>query len=82
MWPFKKRLSRDLSEIWEGELEITIEGVGTRIYIFDRDHLATHVAIVVARLTDKSVIVNNIKKAPWEIISFDREAKRLVVRPV
>lgn len=84
MWPFKKRekRSRDLSELWEGQLEITIQGLGSRIFNFDKDCLATHVAIVNMRLSDEPVFVGDIKKSPWEIVSFDRQAKKLVVAAV
>jgi len=82
MWPFRKKRLCDLSELWEGQLEITIEGLGVRIYNFDRDNLATHVALVAIKLGSECIFVNNIKKSPWEIVSFDRQAKRLVVKPV
>ena len=84
MWPFtKKDASRDLSEVWQGELEITIQGVGTKKYVFDMDTLASDVALVSLMLSHGvGVIVNNIKKSPWKIISFDRTAKKLVVERV
>ena len=79
---FKKRLSRDFSEIFEGELEITIEGIGTAKYVFDCDTLGGCVAFVQCMLATKMVFINDIRQAPWEIISFDRAAKKLIVRPV
>lgn len=84
VWPFKstKRLSRDLSEVYEGELEITIEGVCTQRYVFDRDNLATHVALVQVFNGGDGLIIGDIRKSPWEVVSFDREAKKLVVRPI
>ena len=80
MWPFSKNKSRDLSEVWEGELEITIQGVGARCVLFDRDLLASHVAFVqVMLLEDECIFVNNVRKSPWRIVSFDRTAKKLTV---
>lgn len=74
---------RDLSERFEGQLEIIIEGVGTEKAYFDLDALAAHVAKV-HRLKNprSSFVVGDIRNAPWEIVSFDRLRKKLVVRPV
>lgn len=48
IWPFSllKRRNRDLSERFEGKLEITIEGLCSETMVFDYDTLATHVACV------------------------------------
>lgn len=85
-WPWRmfRRRNRDLSEIYEGELEITIEGIGTQCMIFERDTLASHVALVQLYRGhgDKGIIIGDVRKSPWEVISFDREAGKLVVRPV
>jgi hypothetical protein len=46
-WPFKSK-SKDytLSELWEGKLEITIEGKKPMEIMADKDALAKHVAMV------------------------------------
>lgn len=82
MWQSEKSRSRDLSEIWESELEITIEKFGSKTFVFDKDLLATHVALVAVELTGRAVIVQNVRRSPWEIVSFDRGAKKLKVRLV
>ena len=84
MWPFKKKekRSRDLSEVWEGELEIEIIGVGTKQFVFDQDTLAFHVCIVKAALGDGWSFIDNVRKSPWEIVSFDRKQGKLVVATV
>lgn len=79
---FFKKSSRDFSEAYEGRLEITIEGIGTRSFTFERDLLAFHIATVQCLLSNDVCIVSNIKNAPWTLVSFDREKKKLVVRPV
>ena len=83
----KKISSRNLSELFEGELEITIEGIGTKKMNWDYGCLATHVATTQIMLSFEkndcsALIVNDVANAPWEIVSFDRAAKKLVVRPV
>lgn len=75
--------SRDLSEIGGRDLEVTIEGVGSFGTLFPRPmSLAVHVAQCVVSLTDETVPVPNPACTPWRIVSFDREGKKLVVRPV
>lgn len=71
---------RDFSEVYEGGLEITIEGIGTKFFTFEYDSLASHIATVQCLLSMDVIIVNNVKNAPWTLISFDREKKKLVVR--
>lgn len=94
--------SRDLSELFEGELEITIEGIiahnrifeyemieshasgETRVVTFQEQvPLCTYVARAEERITGK--YYSNVLKttdAPWEILSFSRAKKKLVVRLV
>lgn len=74
--------SRDLSERFEGELEIRIEGVGMKKVVLDNDRLAEHVATLHYILTKDVIDVPNAYRAPWEIVSFNRITKKLVVRPV
>lgn len=82
IWPFRKRKNRDLSEPYEGELEITIEGVCTHKAVFGYDTLAAHVACIHLLNGGDYVIIGDIRKSPWELVSFDRGAKKLVVKPV
>lgn len=84
VWPFSllKRRNRDLSEVYEGELEITIEGVCSQRATFDRDTLASHVACVQLFNGGDMLIIGDIHRSPWEVVSFDREEKKLVVRPL
>lgn len=75
--------ARDLSERFTGMLTITIHGVGTQKKFFNGDSLATHVAEVHRSLHPRSnFVIGDIRNTPWEIVFFDREAKKLVVRPV
>ena len=76
------RNPRDLSEYWQGILQITIEGVGTRSYSFGRDVLANHVAVVQIALGGGRVFVNNNKMSPWRIISFDRAKNGMIPKLV
>ena len=78
----EKVLPNDLSELYEGKLEITIKGVGTQIMIFKREPLAKYVAHPLFTLTNNFVYCNEISNSQWEIISFDRANRKLVVRPV
>lgn len=73
---------RDLSELFEGELEITIEGVGAMKMIFDRKQIGSHIAFVHCMLTMNMVIISDIYNAPYQIVSFDREARKLIVRSI
>jgi hypothetical protein len=78
-----KSKSRDLSEDGGRQLNVTIEGVGS----FGTDFLgpmplADHVAHCVAILTGRMVPIHNRQQAPWELVSFDRKASTLTVRPV
>lgn len=84
LWPFRKRVrkNRDLSELYEGELEITIEDVCTQTGVFDCDTLAAHVACVYLSVCDNYVFITDVRQSPWEVISFDRQARTLVVRRV
>ena len=72
----------DLSELLDGRLEITIEGIGTKTMTFEREPLASHIAFIQCILTRDCVFCGDISNAPWEIVSFDRAARKLVVRPV
>ena len=75
--------NRDLSEQFTGTLEITIYGIGTKKEFFNGDSLAAHVAAVHRSLKKPSfLVVGDERNAPWEIVSFDRLMKTLVVRPV
>lgn len=76
--------SRDLSASGGRSLNVTIEGYGTRGTDFPNEtSLATHVNHVDACLTGyKRFFILNPADAPWEIVSFDRAAQKLVVRPV
>ena len=80
---FNKKVNpRDLSELFEGELEITIEGVGTQKMIFDCEPIGSHIAFVHCILTMNMVIISDIYNAPYQIVSFDREARKLIVRSI
>lgn len=78
----RKAPPNELSELFEGELEITIEGIGTQKMMFDCEPLVGHIATIQAILTMHVVFVSDVSCPPWKIVSFDREAKKLVVRPV
>jgi hypothetical protein len=71
-----------LSELFEGRLEITIEGVGTQTMTFESEPIASHVALVQCLLTNHLVFCSDVSNSPWKIISFDRAAGKLVVCPV
>lgn len=81
-WLTGKSPPRDLSELFEGRLEITIEGIGTQTMTFEHEPLAAHVAFVQCILTGNAVFCSDVSSSPWKIISFDREAGKLTVRPV
>ncbi len=53
----KTKNKRDLSELYEGELEVTIQGVGTKKINVDLDILATHVALVEIIFTGEMVVI-------------------------
>lgn len=75
--------ARDLSEQFTGVLTITIYGIGTKKRFFNGDSLAAHVAEVHRLLHPRSdFVVGDARNAPWEIVSFDRLMKTLIVRPV
>ena len=78
----KTKNKRDLSELYEGELEVTIQGVGTKKINVDLDILATHVALVEIIFTGEMVVIEDVIKSPWEICSFNRENGKLVVKRV
>jgi len=71
--------SRDLSEVFDS-VHVTIEGIGS-FGSMGVESLAHHVATVAVVLTGKPLFCYP-GDAPWEVVSFDREAKKLVVRPV
>lgn len=83
-WPFRKRKDQDLSALYEGELEITIEGLGTQRAVFDFDTLAAHVACVYFALAPDcpGLLFIDPRRSPWEVVSFQPEARRLIVKPV
>lgn len=75
--------SRDLSEVFERGLEVTIEGVGTMKTAFpSAQSLAVHAGHVHVCLTGKTLIVQDPSHAPWQVVSLNRKEKKLVVRPV
>ena len=67
----KKLLSRDLSEVWQGKLTISIEGVGMETCLFNRNTLAFHVAVVSYNCSGRMVTMGDPKQSPWEIVYFD-----------
>ena len=75
--------SCDLSEVVGRTLDVTIDGVGTMKTAFlSPQSLAVHAGHVHVCFTGETLIVQDPGDAPWEIVSFDRQAKKLVVRPV
>ena len=77
--------SRDLREIVRETLHITIEGIGD---FTDQQWihlaLAQRIAVAACRIQKASQIphVGDAGNAPWEIVSFDRVKRQLVVKPV
>lgn len=75
--------SRDLSEVFECSLEVTIIGVGTDTTDFSHPQtLSTHAAYVFTKFTGQSFICLRPGNAPWKLVSLNRQAKRLIVRSV
>lgn len=75
--------SRDLSEIFERSLEVTIIGVGTEKTDFvNPQALATHAASVFTQFTGQSLARLRPSHAPWKLVSLNRQTKRLIVRPI
>jgi hypothetical protein len=73
--------SCDLSEVCEHGLEVTIEGKGTLNTDFGVPMtLEGHVTHVHVILTGKATTHENPTHSPWEVVSFDREACKLVVK--
>lgn len=78
-------LSRDLSTKFGdgGYLEVEIEGKGVSRTKFETPApLSAHAQVAFLFLTSEDVEVKDPKNAPWYLISFDRGARRLVVRKV
>ncbi len=76
--------SCDLSQRFgDRRLDIEIIGVGTSYTNSDGlAPLSDHVKIALLCLTGKQVVVESSKKAPWRLVSFDRDACKLIVEPV
>jgi hypothetical protein len=75
--------SRDLSEVFEKCLDVTIIGIGSGTTLFRFNQaLITHVAHVYANLTGMPVRVFNPSYAPWQLVSLNREKRRLIVKAV
>lgn len=75
--------SRDLSEVFASSLKVTIEGIGTMETAFSSaESLAVHVGDVHVCLTGKTIVVQDPSYAPWQMVSLDRKARKLVVRSV
>lgn len=75
--------SRDPREGWRGPLEVTVEGVGTQEIGFgDSEALSTYVTHALTFLNGECISVPSRERSPWTVVSFDRAARKLVVRPV
>ena len=76
--------SRDLSEQLDGgRLDVVINGVGeNRTECDSLAPLISHVLAVFYYLTGKVVEVDDPRNSPWCIVSFDRDARKLVVEEV
>ena len=74
--------SRDLSELFTPPVEVEIEGLGSLTSGAHGYCMAEHVAQVQVALSGSSCSVGNVHSSPWEVVAFDRENKRIIVKPV
>lgn len=74
--------SRDLSKEYSGRIEVEIRGVGSFTTDFGMMSLAQRVAHAQTCLTRKSTTVFNPAAAPWEIVAFDAQRGKLIVKVV
>ena len=80
----KSESSRDLSEQFGGcRLDVEITGVGKSHTNFNvLVPLSDHVRTALFLLTGTETQVDDPRKSPWCIVSYDRDTRKLVVKPV
>jgi hypothetical protein len=75
--------ARDLSYVWIGPITVEIVGVGKlRWDIVDPQQMAMVVGMVQAALTGEAVVIPDVRRAPWRVLSYDSDEPRIVVDPV
>ncbi len=79
----KAALSRDLTKLMTGSMNIRIYRAGTRaINLPKGGSLATYVARAYTVLTGKTIDISDPVNSPFEIVSFDEAYNTLLVQLV